>query len=94
MYLDATNLYGLWMSQPLPYDEINIERNAWLNETWNTPDGNDIEIFLKLDLSYPYYIREKTKQFPFCPENKIIYEDDFIDYMNKIETKIIQNIEN
>ena len=28
IYVDSTNLYGHSMSQPLPYDEIKIERNV------------------------------------------------------------------
>ena len=43
--------------------------------------------FLKVDLSYPYNKRQKTKHFPFCPENKSISRDDFTDYMKKIKPK-------
>ena len=81
-YFDATNLYGFGMSQPLPYDNIMFETdNVCLEKILNTPDDNDIGYFLEVDLEYPYSIRQKTKYFPFCPENKSISKDDFGPYM-------------
>ena len=69
VYVDANNLYGFGMSQPLPYDEIKFEtENICLEEILNTPDDNDIGYFLEVDLEYPYSIRQKPKHFPICPE--------------------------
>ena len=45
MYMDATNIYGLSMSQPLPFDEIKFERNVCLIEKLNSPDDNEIGYF-------------------------------------------------
>ena len=67
---DATNLYGHSMSQFLPYDEIKFEKDICLEEILNTPDDNVIGYFFEVDLKYPDDIKEKTKYFPFCPENK------------------------
>ena len=39
IYIDANNLYGHSMSQPLPYDESKFERLVCLNEILNTPDN-------------------------------------------------------
>ena len=69
--------------QPLPFDEIQFERNVCLRETLNTPDDNDIGYFLEVHLRYSYNIRQKLNQFPFCPESNIIFKNGFIDYMNK-----------
>ena len=91
LYMDATNLYGYSMSQMLPYDEIEIWHGHpdhymnWLEEILNTPDDSDIGYFLEVDLKYPDNIKEKTKNFPFCPENKKIDPDKNNDYMNKIK---------
>ena len=80
-YIDAANLYGHSMSQMLPYDEIEMRHGApdkywnWLDEVLNTPDGADIGYFVEVDLKYPDNIKEKTKNFPFCPENKKINPD-------------------
>ena len=91
--MDATNLYGHSMSQMLPYDEIEMWHGHpdnywnWLEEILNTPDDSDIGYFLEVDLKYPDNIKEKTKNFPFFPENKKIDPDKFNDYLKKIKPK-------
>ena len=93
IYADATNLYGYIMCQFLPYDEIEMWHGHpdkywnWLEKILNTPDDSDIGYFLEVDLKYPANIKEKTKHFPFCPENKKIDPDKYNDYMNKIKPK-------
>ena len=57
------------MSQPLPYDEVKFDRNVKLEDIINTPDDNDIGYFIEVDLKNPDKIKEKTKIFPFVPEN-------------------------
>ena len=93
LYIDAFNLYGYSMSQMLPYDEIEMWHGHadhymnWLEEILNTPDDSDIGYFLEVDLKYPDNIKEKTKNFPFCPENKKTIPDKYNDYMNKMKPK-------
>ena len=93
IYMDATNLYGHSMIQPLPYDEIEMwhgHPDLYLNklqEILNTPDDSDIDYFTEVDLKYPENKKEKTQKFPFCPENKIIPKENFNDYMKKIKPK-------
>ena len=58
------------MSQPLPYDEIRFDNNVTLEGILKTPDDSDIGYFIEADLIYPNNIKEKTKHFPFAPENK------------------------
>ena len=95
IYKDATNLYGHSISQTLPFDEIEFDRNFCLKEILCTPDDNEIGYFLEFDLRHPYNIRQKTKYFPFVPESKIISKDDFNDYMKKkLNQKTMQNIKN
>ena len=60
------------MSQPLPYDENKFDKNVKLEDKLNNPDDGDIGYFIEVDLTYPDNIKEKTKNFPFCPENKFI----------------------
>ena len=93
IYMSATNLYGHSMSQMLPSDNIemwhghpNLYMN-WLEEILNTSDDSDIGSFLEADLKYPDSIKEKTKNFPFCTENKKINPNKYNDYMNKIKPK-------
>ena len=93
LYMDATNLYGHSMSQMLPYDEIEMWHGDpdkycnWLDELLNTADDADVGYFLEVDLKYPDNIKEKTKNFPFCPENKKNNPDKYNDYMKKIKPK-------
>ena len=70
LYENAKNLYGWATSEPLPYDEIKFDNNVNLEIIINTPDDNDIAYFIEVDLKYPDKIKEKTKHFPFAPENK------------------------
>ena len=78
LYLDATNLYGHSMIQPLPHDEIDMwhaHHDLYMNklqEDSNTPDDSDIGYFIEADLRYPDNRKEKTKNFPFAPEIKVI----------------------
>ena len=85
LYIDAKNLYGHSMSQPLPYDEIKFDQNIKLEDILNTPDDSDIGYFVQVDLKYPDNIKQKTIYFPFAPENKKIDPDDFDEYMKEIK---------
>ena len=73
LFIDANNLYGHSMSQPLPYDENNFDKNVKSEDNLNTPDDCDIGYFIELDLTYPYNTKKKTKVFPVAPENKKNY---------------------
>ena len=91
LYIDATNLYGHSMSQFLPYDEIEMWHGHpdkywnWLDEILTTPDDNEIGYFLEVDLKYSDNIKQKTRYFPCCAENKKINPDKYNEYMNSIK---------
>ena len=70
LYIDAITLCGWAMSDYLPYDEIEFNKNVKLEDTLNNPDDGDIGYFVEVDFSYPDNIKEKTKHFLFAPENK------------------------
>ena len=84
-YRDAINLYGHSMSQPLPYDENKFDKNVKLEDISSTPDDSDIGYFIEVDLKYPDNKKEKTKNFPFAPENKKNNPDGFSAFMKTIE---------
>ena len=84
LYIDANNLYGHSLSEPLPYDEPKFEKDMSLDEILVTPDDNDIGCFLEVNLKNPDNIKEKTKNFPFGSVNKKINPDNFSDYMKEI----------
>ena len=91
IYADATNLYGHSMSQMLPYDEIEMWHGhpdkywKWLDVILNTPEDSEIGYFLEVDLKNPDDIKQKTKHFPFCPENKKINPNKYDEYMKSIK---------
>ena len=62
--------------------------NFCLKVFLNTPDDSDFGYSIEADLQYTDNKKEKTKKFPFCPENKKIILDRYNYYMNKIKTKI------
>ena len=70
LYIDATILYGLSMSQMLPYNEIKFEKDVCLEEILNTPEDSELGYILEVDLKYPDDIKEKTKNFAFALVNK------------------------
>ena len=70
IYADANNLYGHSIFEPLPDDEIKIDKIVKLEDILNTNDDSDIGYFVEVDLTYPNNIKEKTKNFPFAPVNK------------------------
>ena len=82
LYMDTNILYGHSMCQPLPYDEVKIDKNVKLEDILNTPDDKDIGYFIEFDLEDPDEIKENTMKFSFAPEKK---PDDFSDYMRTIK---------
>ena len=84
LYMDATNLYGHSMSEPLPYDEIKFDGDIKLEDILNTTDDSDVGFFIEVDLNNPDNIKEKTKHLPFAPVNKKNNPEYFSDYMKEI----------
>ena len=71
LYQGCTNLHNHSMSQPLPYGEINFEKDFCINKILCTPDENDIGCFVEVDLKYFDNIRQKTKYFPSAAEKSV-----------------------
>ena len=81
-YLDANNLYGWAMSQPLPVNEFK-----WMNESelqnWNRLcDGKGC--ILEVDLEYPEDLHDAHNEYPLAPERLRV---------NKVN-KLIPNLNN
>ena len=64
MYLDANNLYGWAMSQPLPVRDFK----------WMTSDElinwRDHPCILEVDLEYPHHLHDAHNDYPLAPERK------------------------
>ena len=87
LFADANKSYGHSLSQPLPYDEIQFDKSVKLEDILEHPIDSDNDYFVEVDLRYPDNIKEKTKIFPFCLENKVIPKDKYNDYMKKKQPK-------
>ena len=83
LYKDANNLFGHSMSESLPYDEIEFNRDVNLEDILNTPDESDLGYFVEVNLKYLDNVRQKTNNSPFSPMNEKIDPDDFTDYMKE-----------
>ena len=87
LYIDAYTLYVRSMSQPLPHDENNFNENVKLEDILNTPDDSDSVSFVNVNLGIPHEIKNKTKNFPFCPLNIWSRQDNFSKHTS--ERKVI-----
>lgn len=73
MYLDANNLYGYSMMQHLPIDNFQ-----WCQDEFTAasvleiPDESPTGYILEVDLDYPKELHDLHKDYPFCPENRIV----------------------
>ena len=73
------------MSEYPTYDGIKFHKNVTLEDILKTPYDSNLCYFIEVDLNYPDNIKERTKHFPFIPENKIVNPDGFSDSMKEIK---------
>ena len=97
-YLDANNLYGLAMSQKLPFknfewsDDIQKSEHV-LNynddydedgEDFDIDDNDDIGYILEVDLEYPKELHDLHSDYPLAPENINVSADMVSDFSKNI----------
>ncbi|XP_033254390.1 uncharacterized protein LOC117193772 [Drosophila miranda] len=72
-YIDANNLYGWAMSQPLPFSNFKFLSNDEISSfnVLSISASSDVGYILEVDMRYPDDIHNKHNSLPFCPENKI-----------------------
>ena len=88
LFVEQNKLYGNAMSQSLPTDNFQIHENnsirdCFIDKVLNTHEHSNIWYVLLVDLISPDNNKEKSKNFPFCPENKVIYPDKLTEYMKE-----------
>ena len=82
MYLDANNLYGWSMSQPLPIGGFkwikptDVINNKILNTSASYPKGYILEV----DLEYPKELHSTHNDYPLAPESLLIQKEWMSDY--------------
>ena len=85
MYLDANNLYGWAMSQPLP-----TGRFKWLKEDkWDDIFKNKERkgYFIDCDLEYPKELHYLHNDFPLAPEKLIVQDDCLSTFCKNLKEK-------
>lgn len=79
-YLDANNLYGWAMCQPLPVGNFEQMTKTELdNDNWQ-----NVACILEVDLEYPDHLHDLHNDYPLAPERVMI---------NGVE-KLIPNLNN
>ena len=74
LYLDANNLYGWAMSQPLPTGAFQWEEDCeQLAKTIANHPADDPEGFiLEVDLEYPEDLHNAHNAYPLAPERMVV----------------------
>ena len=92
--IDASNLYGWAMSQPLPRGDFeNLDNSHFttqeiIEDLIIIPDDNESGFFIEGDLKYPVEIKEKTKEFPLCPYQTKADPEIFTTYIKSVKQPI------
>ena len=82
MYLDANNLYGWAMSQPLPYGNFR-----WVRANSVIPKRKGIGHIYEVDLEYPKELHDLHNDYPCAPEKIKVSDDMLSDYCREIKNK-------
>ena len=96
-YVDATNLYGWAMSQPLPYDQIrfcNEEETQFVVDEFTNhggrnfdPERDEVGYVIEADLSYPPELADFFSEFPLLAEKRVVQAGEYSPYMTNLATK-------
>ena len=87
MYLNANNLYGWSMSQPMPTGGFHwVEFTEKLVET---PADATNGYILEVDLAYPPLLHASHKDYPLAPEKMVVTKD----MMSPYQQKLIEDLE-
>ena len=92
LYLDANNLYGWAMSQPLPTKDFKWEKNS--DYYLNIPKGRGC--IIECDLEYTDKYKKKTFRYPLAPEKMKVTKEELSPYQLELlekEDRILGNEE-
>ena len=78
----------------LPLNPCNYILEQLVEDLLQIPDDNEYGFFIECDLLYPAEIKEKTKNFPFCPYQTKADPNLFSGYMNNVNQLITNQHQN
>jgi hypothetical protein len=88
MYFDANNLYGLAMSQMLPYKDFKWSDDLQTEEDILNYDGDgDTGYILQVDLDYPRELHDKHNDYPLLPEARTVKSNEISEVTKDIYNK-------
>ena len=82
MYLDANNLYGWAMSQPLPYRSFK-----WVKTDKIIEKKEGIGHIYEVDLEYPKGLHNHHNDYPCAPEKMVVKDEMLSPYCEKLKEK-------
>ena len=85
-YLDANNLYGWRMSQPLPAGGFQwVEDCNQLTKTIADHPADDTKVYiLEVDLEYPQELHDAHNAYPLAPEHVVVKKDWMSEYQHNL----------
>ena len=86
-YLDANNLYGVAMSQKLPYADLKWSNDIKSTEDILNYDNGEHGFILEVDLEYPCDLHNLHSDYPLAPEKMIVSADMVSIFSKGIYTK-------
>eukprot|EP00116_Pleurobrachia_bachei_P002124 sb/3462386/ len=77
LYIDANNLYGWSMSQPLPVDGFTwVDIDDWSHTTIATMElVKGKGLILEVDLHFPHQLHDKFSDYPLAPSHTTITDE-------------------
>ena len=90
-YLDANNLYGHAMSQPLPTGKFRFlsEHEIENLDILNVADDNPTGYIIEASLEYPPELHKLHNDYPLAPESVLITRDMLSPYVKSFEDRHI-----
>ncbi|GFS58235.1 uncharacterized protein TNCV_4916341 [Trichonephila clavipes] len=84
--LDANNLYGYVMSQPLPIGNFSWLTPEEINDfnVFNYDQNSKVGFIIEVDLRYPKHLQLKTNDLPLAPEHLNITYDMLSPYSKRL----------
>jgi hypothetical protein len=77
MYLDANNLYGWAMSEPMPHGNFEwVAESEFASIDWKTQtDEQSIGYIVECDLEYPKELHDLHNDYPLAPQRMVVSTD-------------------
>ena len=89
-YLDANNLYGTAMSEPLPEGNFRFLSQDEISyfDLMNVPTHGDTGYIVECDFKYPEKLHELHSDYPMAPEHRTVSPDMLTISAANLKTKI------